>query len=116
MSKKSKEKTSEVSWNRGRYWAATIILCALLIFSAVLVLRSSVIADQISGELNMSDYLGIWILPIAELLAAAIIGCILRLQDCGVGICLPLGSQQNREKSSEAQRDLGVCLISSEII
>ena len=73
MSKKSKEKTSEDSWNRGRYWAATIILCALLIFSAVLVLRSSVMADQISGELNMPDYLGIWVLPIAQLLAAAII-------------------------------------------
>lgn len=73
MSKKSKEKTSEVSWNRGRYWAATIILCALLIFSAVLVFRSSVMADQISEELNMPDYLGIWVLPIGQLIAAAII-------------------------------------------
>jgi hypothetical protein len=73
MSKKSKEKTSEVSWNRGRYWAATIVLCALLVFSAVLVFRSSVMADQISDELNMPNYLGIWVLPIGQLLAAAII-------------------------------------------
>ncbi len=66
-------KSTDKTWNRGRYWAATILLCALLIFSALLVLRSSVTADQISGELNMPTYLGAWVLPIAQLLAAAII-------------------------------------------
>ena len=66
-------KSTEKTWNRGRYWATTIILCALLIFSAVLVLRSSVMADQLSGELHMPEYLGIWVLPIAQLVAAAII-------------------------------------------
>ena len=66
-------KSTDKTWNRPRYWAATIILCALLIFSALLVLRSSVTADQISGELNMPAYLGTWVLPIAQLLAAAII-------------------------------------------
>lgn len=65
--------TSDGTWNHPRYWAATILLCALLIFSAVLVLRSSVMADQVSGELHMPEYLGIWVLPIAQLLAAAII-------------------------------------------
>lgn len=64
---------SDGTWNHPRYWAATILLCALLIFSAVLVLRSSVMADQVSGELHMPEYLGIWVLPIAQLLAAAII-------------------------------------------
>ena len=66
-------KSTEKTWNRGRYWTATILLCALLIFSAVLVFRSSVMANQISGELHMPEYLGIWVLPIAQLLAAAII-------------------------------------------
>jgi cell division protein FtsW (lipid II flippase) len=66
-------KSAEKTWNRGRYWAATIVLCALLIFSGVLALRSSVMADQLSGELNMPEYLGVWVLPIAQLLAAAII-------------------------------------------
>ncbi len=65
--------TSDGTWNHPRYWAVTILLCALLIFSAVLVLRSSVMADQVSGELHMPEYLGIWVLPIAQLLAAAII-------------------------------------------
>ena len=66
-------KSSEKTWNRGRYWAATIVLCALLIFSAVMVLRSSVMADQLSNDLHMPEYLGVWVLPIAQLVAAAII-------------------------------------------
>jgi hypothetical protein len=66
-------KSSERTWNRGRYWAATLILCALLVFSALLTFRSSVMADEISGELNMPEYLGVWVLPIAQLVAAAII-------------------------------------------
>lgn len=66
-------KSSERTWNRGRYWAATLILCALLVFSAALTFRSSVMADEISGELNMPEYLGVWVLPIAQLVAAAII-------------------------------------------
>ena len=66
-------KSTEKAWNRGRYWAATIILCALLIFSAVLVLRSSVMADQLSDDLHMPEYLGVWVLPIGQLVAAAII-------------------------------------------
>jgi hypothetical protein len=66
-------KSSERTWNRGRYWAATLILCALLVFSAALTFRSSVMADEISGELNVPAYLGTWVLPIAQLLAAAII-------------------------------------------
>jgi hypothetical protein len=66
-------KSTEKTWNRGRYWAATFILCALLIFSAVLVLRSSVMADQLSDDLHMPEYLGVWVLPIAQLVAAAII-------------------------------------------
>ena len=66
-------KSSERTWNRGRYWAATLILCALLVFSALLTFRSSVMADEISGELNVPAYLGTWVLPIAQLLAAAII-------------------------------------------
>jgi hypothetical protein len=66
-------KSTEKTWNRGRYWAATIILCALLIFSAVLTLRSSTMADELSDELHMPAYLGIWVLPIAQLVAAAII-------------------------------------------
>jgi cell division protein FtsW (lipid II flippase) len=66
-------KSTEKSWNRPRYWAATIVLCALLIFSGVLVLRSSTMANELSGELHMPEYLGVWVLPIAQLLAAAII-------------------------------------------
>ena len=66
-------KSTEKTWNRGRYWAATIILCALLIFSAVLVFRSSAMADELTGEFRMPEYLGLWVLPIAQLLAAAII-------------------------------------------
>jgi len=66
-------KSSEKTWNRGRYWAATIVLCALLIFSAVMVLRSSVMTDQLSNDLHMPEYLGVWVLPIAQLVAAAII-------------------------------------------
>ena len=66
-------KSSEKTWNRPRYWAATIVLCALLIFSGVLALRSSVMADQLSSELNMPEYLGVWVLPIAQLLASSII-------------------------------------------
>ena len=66
-------RSSDNTWNRGRYWAATIILCALLIFSAVLVFRSSAMADQLSDELHMPEYLGIWVLPVAQLLAAAVI-------------------------------------------
>ena len=66
-------KSTDKTWNRGRYWAATIVLCAILIFSGVLALRSSVMADQISYELNMPGYLGMWVLPIAQLLAAVII-------------------------------------------
>jgi|GEM_PF-1797119 len=66
-------KSLEKTWNRGRYWAATIILCALLIFSAVLVFGSSVMADQVSDDLHMPKYLGVWVLPIAQLVTAAII-------------------------------------------
>jgi hypothetical protein len=66
-------KSTEKTWNRPRYWAATIVLCALLIFSAVLVFRSSAMADELSGEFRMPEYLGLWVLPIAQLLAAAII-------------------------------------------
>ena len=65
--------STEKTWNRGRYWAATIILCALLIFSAVLVFRSSAMADELTSEFRMPEYLGLWVLPIAQLLAAAII-------------------------------------------
>ena len=61
------------TWNRGRYWSVTIVLCALLIFSAVLVLRNSTSANQISSELHMPQYLGMYVLPIAQLLAAACI-------------------------------------------
>ena len=66
-------KSPENEWNRARYWAATIVLCALLIFSGVLVLRSATSANQISGELHVPEYLGIYILPFSQLLAAAII-------------------------------------------
>ena len=66
-------KSSDRTWNRGRYWAATLILCALLVLSAALTFRSSVMADEISGELNVPEYLGVWVLPIAQLVAAAII-------------------------------------------
>jgi hypothetical protein len=65
--------SSNKTWNHPRYWAATILLCALLIFSAVLAFRSSAVADQVTAELHMPEYLGIWVLPIAQLLAAAII-------------------------------------------
>jgi hypothetical protein len=66
-------RTSDGSWNRPRYWAATIVLCALLVFSGVLVLRNATSATQISGELHVPEYLGVWVLPICQLLAAAII-------------------------------------------
>ena len=66
-------KSSERTWNRGRYWAATIALCALLIFSAVLVIRTAASASQISGELQVPEYLGIYVLPVAQILATAII-------------------------------------------
>lgn len=60
-------------WNRWRYWGATLVLCALLIFSGALVLRDSTSALQISSELHMPSYLGIYILPIAQIVAAALI-------------------------------------------
>jgi hypothetical protein len=66
-------KSTEATWNHPRYWAATIILCALLAFSGVLVLRNATSATQISGELHVPEYLGVWVLPICQLLAAAII-------------------------------------------
>ena len=66
-------KSTEKTWNRPRYWAATIVLCAILVFSGVLALRSSTMANGLSGELRMPEYLGVWVLPIAQLLAAAII-------------------------------------------
>jgi len=66
-------RTSDGSWNRPRYWGATIVLCALLVFSGVLVLRNATSATQISGELHVPEYLGVWVLPICQLLAAAII-------------------------------------------
>lgn len=68
MSRKADQK-----WNRWRYWGATTVLCALLIFSAVLVLRNSASASDVSGELHVPQYLGIYILPIAQLVAAALI-------------------------------------------
>ena len=66
-------KSTDRTWNRARYWAATIVLCALLVFSGVLVLRNATSATQISGELHVPEYLGVWVLPICQLLAAAII-------------------------------------------
>ena len=66
-------KSTDQPWKRARYWAATIVLCALLVFSGVLVLRNATSATQISGELHVPEYLGVWVLPIAQLLAAAII-------------------------------------------
>jgi hypothetical protein len=65
--------TADRSWNHPRYWAATVVLCALLIFSGVLVLRNASSASQISGELHVPEYLGVWVLPVVQLLAAAII-------------------------------------------
>jgi hypothetical protein len=61
------------TWNRGRYWGATIVLCGLLIFSGVLIIRNSMSAIQVSDELHVPTYLGVYILPIAEILAAVII-------------------------------------------
>lgn len=66
-------KSSEKPWNRWRYWGTTIVLCALLIFSAVLVIYNSASATQISGELHVPEYLGLYVLPVAQCLAAAII-------------------------------------------
>lgn len=60
-------------WNRWRYWGTTIVLCVLLIFSGMLILRNSMSANQISNELHMPQYLGVYILPIAQFLAAGII-------------------------------------------
>jgi len=61
------------TWNRGRYWAATIALCALLVFSGLLVFRDSTTAIQISNELHMPTFIGTYILPVAQIVVAAII-------------------------------------------
>ena len=66
-------KSHDTPWNRGRYWAATLALCALLVFSALLVMRNSMSATQISLELHMPTFLGVYVMPAAQLVAAAII-------------------------------------------
>jgi hypothetical protein len=73
MSKKSKE--SNNSWNHMRYWSATIALCALLIFASLSWLSAAGMASavKISEELNMPEYLGVYVLPIGQLIAAVLI-------------------------------------------
>jgi len=66
-------KSPDQPWNRGRYWAATIALCALLVFSGLLVLRDSTTSIQISNELSVPTFIGTYILPVAQIVAAAII-------------------------------------------
>ena len=61
------------SWNRGRYWGATVVLAALLVISGLLALRNATSATQISNELHMPIFLGTYILPVAQIMAAAII-------------------------------------------
>lgn len=60
-------------WNRWRYWSATIALCVLLLISGILSLRNASLADEISSSLHVPLYLGAYVLPILEVIAAVVI-------------------------------------------
>ena len=61
------------AWNRGRYWAATIALCAILIYSALLTLRDPTSSERLGNEIGVPSLIVIYALPISKLLCAALI-------------------------------------------
>ena len=66
-------KNEASTWNRGRYWAATIALCAILIYSALSTLRDPTSSERLGNEIGVPSFIVIYALPISKLLCAAII-------------------------------------------
>ena len=61
------------TWNRGRYWAATIALCAVLVYSSVLTLRDPTSSARLAGEIGVPTFIGTYVLATIKIVCAAII-------------------------------------------
>jgi len=61
------------TWNRGRYWAATIALCAVLVYSGLSTLRDPTSSAQHAADIGVPTFIVIYVLPIGKILCAAII-------------------------------------------
>ena len=61
------------TWNRGRYWAATIALCAVLVYSSVLTLRDPTSSARLAGEIGVPTFIGTYGLATIKIICAVII-------------------------------------------
>ena len=61
------------TWNRGRYWAATIALCAVLVYSSILTLRDPTSSARLAGEIGVPTFIGTYGLATIKIICAVII-------------------------------------------